>query len=75
MGHFLGLLCYSSAKSKGYTALSKCIFCFKLGNIHSVLNFMLKAKINKKISMLWLKVCPANRSLLNARAVQLILCN
>lgn len=44
MGCSLGLYCYSGAKSKGYTALSMCIFCFKLGSIHSILNFMLKAK-------------------------------
>lgn len=44
MGCSLGLYCYSGAKSKGYIALSVCIFCFKLGNIQRILNFVLKAK-------------------------------
>lgn len=44
MGCFIGLHCYSDAKSKGYTALPVCIFRFKLGSIHNVLNFMLEGK-------------------------------
>lgn len=59
VGHSLELHCYSGAKTKGYTGLSLCNFWFKLGSIHSILHFMLKAK-KKKFSMLLLKVCPAN---------------